>query len=238
MYSMYLRKLFFLAFALATHISASALINVDTLLVPKVTDFELDGAGNNELWNKTNWMQLTQLDSSNLSYDTKFKIVYSDKGIYVLFSGVDKKITSTYAKDFEDLFKADVFEVFFHPQPATPIYLEYEVNALDAELVLMIPNLDHKIMGWVPWKYNDKRKVVKKVQVHQENNEMYKWTAELYFPLNLFEPLQNIEVKKGIYWNANFYRLDYDSGKMIKWSWAPINKSFHEFEKFGVLLFN
>jgi hypothetical protein len=235
---MYLRKLFFLAFALATHISASALINVDTLLVPKVTDFELDGAGNNELWNKTNWMQLTQLDSSNLSYDTKFKIVYSDKGIYVLFSGVDKKITSTYAKDFEDLFKADVFEVFFHPQPATPIYLEYEVNALDAELVLMIPNLDHKIMGWVPWKYNDKRKVVKKVQVHQENNEMYKWTAELYFPLNLFEPLQNIEVKKGIYWNANFYRLDYDSGKMIKWSWAPINKSFHEFEKFGVLLFN
>jgi hypothetical protein len=74
--------------------------------------------------------------------------------------------------------------------------------------------------------------------VHQENNEMYKWTAELYFPLNLFEPLQNIEVKKGIYWNANFYRLDYDSGKMIKWSWAPINKSFHEFEKFGVLLFN
>lgn len=238
MYSIYLRKLFFLAFALAIHINASALINIDTLLVPKVTDFELDGAGNNEQWNKTFWTELIQLDSSNLSYETKFKIVYSEKGIYVLFSGVDKKITSTFTKDFEDLFRADVFEVFFHPQPTTPIYLEYEVNALNAELVLLIPHLDHKMTGWIPWKYNDKRKVVKKVQVHKENNEMYKWTAELYFPLNLFEPLQNIEIKKGIYWNANFYRLDYDSGKMVKWAWAPINKSFHEFEKFGVLLFN
>lgn len=235
---MYFRKLFFLTFALVIQISANALMNEDTLQVPKVIDFELDGAGNNEQWNITNWMQLTQLDSSNLSYASKFKIAYSDNGIYVLFSGIDKKITSTYTKDFEDLFKADVFEVFFHPQPATPIYLEYEVNALDAELVLLIPHLDHKIMGWIPWKYTGKRKVVKKVQVHQENNEMYKWTAELYFPFNLFEPLQNIKVKKGIYWNANFYRLDYDSGKMVKWAWAPINTSFHEFEKFGVLLFN
>jgi len=41
----------------------------------------------------------------------------------------------------------------------------------------------------------------------------------------------------GTTWNANFYRLDYDSGKMIKYSWMPIDHSFHEFEKFKPIKF-
>jgi hypothetical protein len=164
--------------------------------------------------------------------------LYADSGVYVLFSGLDKKITSPYKNDFEDLFRADVFEVFFHPEPSTPIYLEYEINAYNAELVLLVPNLSKKTFGWAPWKYTGKKKVIKKVQVHKQNNEMYKWTAELYFPFKLFIPLQNLDVKKGTCWNANFYRLDYDDTKMIKWAWSPIVKSFHEFEKYGVIQFN
>ena len=147
-------------------------------------------------------------------------------------------MTSTFTKDFDNLFTADVFEVFFHPEPKTPIYLEYEVNALNAELVLLVPHLDKKAMGWTPWHYSGKRKVVKKVQVHQKDNEMYKWTAELFFPMALFGPLQNTDIKKGVCWNANFYRLDYDAGKMIKFAWSPVKASFHEYDKYGVIQFN
>ncbi len=239
---MYRTKLQALIFVTLLGAATSALahsIHVqDTLLVNKVLPFEIDGAGTNASWNTTNWVNLIQLDSSNLQYPSKFKILYTDSGVYVLFSGLDKKITSPYKNDFEDLFRADVFEVFFHPEPSTPIYLEYEINAYNAELVLLVPNLSKKTFGWAPWKYTGKKKVVKKVKVHEQNNEMYKWTAELYFPFKLFIPLQNLDVKKGVCWNANFYRLDYDDTKMVKWAWSPIVKSFHEFEKYGVIQFN
>jgi hypothetical protein len=36
---------------------------------------------------------------------------------------------------------------------------------------------------------------------------------------------------------ANFYRMDYDDGKKTSWDWAPVGPSFHEFQKFGTLLF-
>ncbi len=239
MYRTKLQALIFVTLLGAANSALAHSIHVqDTLLVNKVLPFEIDGAGTNASWNTTNWVNLIQLDSSSLQYPSKFKILYTDSGVYVLFSGLDKKITSPYKNDFEDLFRADVFEVFFHPEPSAPIYLEYEINAYNAELVLLVPNLSKKTFGWAPWKYTGKKKVVKKVKVHEQNNEMYKWTAELYFPFKLFIPLQNLDVKKGVCWNANFYRLDYDDTKMVKWAWSPIIKSFHEFEKYGVIQFN
>jgi hypothetical protein len=33
------------------------------------------------------------------------------------------------------------------------------------------------------------------------------------------------------------YRMDYDGGKRTAWEWAPVGKTFHEFEKFGDLVF-
>jgi hypothetical protein len=38
-------------------------------------------------------------------------------------------------------------------------------------------------------------------------------------------------------WHANFYRLDYDSGSQVKWAWAPVESSFHEFQRFGSIVF-
>lgn len=233
-----MQKTIVLLLLMFMHMTTDAHYNRDTIKIKKVADFELDGVGNQQQWKEANWIELIQLDSCSLPYNTKFKILYSDSGIYVLFSGIDHTITSTYTKDFEDLFRADVYEVFFHPEPKIPVYLEYEVNALNAELVLLIPNINKKTMGWTPWKYTGKRRVVKKVQVHQTDNKMDSWTAELFFPFTLFVPLQNLDIKKGVCWNANFYRLDYDTGKMIKWAWSPVNKSFHEFDKYGVIQFD
>ncbi|MEI6189980.1 MAG: carbohydrate-binding family 9-like protein [Chitinophagia bacterium] len=233
-----MKKLLFLMIGFLIFQNAQAFILRDTIKINKTIDFELDGAGTNKLWEAAQWVSLIQLDSGIRNYDTKFKILYSDAGIYVFFTGNDKKVTSSFTKDFENLYTADVFEVFFHPEPKTPIYLEYEVNALNAELVLLVPHLDTKALGWAPWHYDGKRKVTKKVMVHQVNNEMYKWSAELFFPISLFAPLQNTKLDKGVCWNANFYRLDYDAGKMIKWAWSPVIASFHEFDKYGVIQFN
>jgi hypothetical protein len=92
------------------------------LLVRNCPDFNLTGKGDNNEWTRTEWNYLTKLDTGGKMYTSKFKILYSAKGIYVLFYGDDDKISTQFDKDFEDLFKGDVFEVFFHTDPKTPIY--------------------------------------------------------------------------------------------------------------------
>jgi hypothetical protein len=31
--------------------------------------------------------------------------------------------------------------------------------------------------------------------------------------------------------------MDYDGGKVTGWDWARVGRSFHEYEKFGALVF-
>ncbi len=64
------------------------------------------------------------------------------------------------------------------------------------------------------------------------------WTAEVFFPYTILGLLTNVPPVSGMIWNANFCRLDYDSGYMIKYSWSPaIQKSFHEIDKFQSIKF-
>lgn len=213
----------------------------DTLRVYTTPDFPLNGKGDHANWARTSWNSLHQIDAGVTGYTSQFKILYSPTGIYVLFQGKDKKITTQFAEDFEDLFNGDVFEVFFHPKPTTPLYFEYEINALGKELVLMIPNLKGKQMGWRPWHYEGNRKVLK--QVYVEGGEalpgaaIQSWSAELFFPYTLLLPLENVPPTPGMCWKANFCRLDYDTGRMIKWSWSPVQISFHEFQAYRTIEF-
>src|SRR5438552_7323516 len=135
------------------------------LLVTKCPDFDLTGKGDNNEWAKTQWNYLTKLDEGGKIYTTKFKILYSAKGVYVLFNGDDDKISTQYDKDFDDLFKGDVFEVFFHTDPHTPVYFEYEINQLNKEVVLLIPKINGNAHGWIPWQYEKERTVKKMINV-------------------------------------------------------------------------
>jgi hypothetical protein len=218
-----------------------AVLAQNPLLIHKCQDFAVTGNGDNTEWDKASWNALQKLDDGGQAYQSRFKVLYSPTGIYVLFNGEDNTITSTYDQDFGDLFKADVFEAFMQPDPQLPLYLEYEVNALDKELVLLIPNMNGSTSGWTPWHYEGRRKIVKKVSViggtPAPGAAIRSWSAELFFPYALFSPLSNNPPKSGTIWNANFFRLDYDSGKMIKWAWSPVEKSFHEFRKFRPVKF-
>jgi hypothetical protein len=43
--------------------------------------------------------------------------------------------------------------------------------------------------------------------------------------------------QSGTVWQGNLYRLDYDQSKTAVWSWQKTDKTFHEFKKFGKLVF-
>ena len=56
-------------------------------------------------------------------------------------------------------------------------------------------------------------------------------------PYTLLTGIRNVPPKPGTLWRANFYRMDYDDGKVTQWDWARVGESFHEYVRFGVLIF-
>ncbi len=213
----------------------------EPLLVKKCQDFLITGDGSNQEWDKMAWQELSKLDGGGADYRSRFKICYSSKGIYLLFEGEDQKISTKFDKDFDTLYQGDVFEAFFHPDPKFPLYFEYEINQLEKEIVFLVPNIKGTFYGWIPWKYENGNRVLKKVRVKGGNikpeGSISSWSAELFFPYSLLRPLSNVPPVSGTTWNANFCRLDYDTGKMIKWAWARIVGNFHEFEKYRPIRF-
>lgn len=216
----------------------------DPLIVLKCTDFTINGKGDNAEWAKAKWINLAKLDTGGRNYESKFKILYSSMGIYLLFSGEDDKISTKEYNDFEAIYNGDVFEAFFLPVPKTPVYFEYEINQMRKELVLTLSKMDNQLYSWSPgYPSDENRKPIKKmVDVAggkaEVGGSIRSWTAEVFLPYTILGLLPNVPPRSGTIWNANFCRLDYDSGNMIKYSWTPaIQKSFHEIDKFQSIKF-
>jgi hypothetical protein len=225
------------------------------LQVKSTNDFIVTGDGSSENWKNTDWNILPQLSSktlinagwnippqqgtaSDLQYETSFKILYSNKGIYCLFKCEDSVITATLKEDFLNLFNEDVVEVFLRPDATMPIYFEYELSPLNFELPILIVNYKGKASGWRPFQYSSERKVIHAVRIQNKNpaNNRFTWTAELYIPFALLEAMGNVPAKKGTRWRANFYRIDYDRNPVYS-GWQLTRQSFHDPEKFGILEF-
>lgn len=213
----------------------------EKLIVKQCEDFQLNGKGENSQWDKAEWTIMSIRDEVEDQYETKFKMLYSETGIYVLAYCEDKIISTDYKTDQGDMWQGDVFEVFLHTDTSIPLYFEYEINPLNAELVLLVPNRDDDFFGWIPWHYEGDRKVKKAVHVldgkAESGAKISRWTAEMFFPYALFKGLKNTPPTPGMEWKGNFYRMDYDTGKCIKWSWAPVEASFHEYKKFWPIIF-
>ncbi len=210
-------------------------------LVRGTDDFEVTGDGSNAAWGKTEWIALRRRQPEGAPYDTRFKILYSKTGLYVLMDGTDRKLTTTGRADFENLWEEDVYEAFFWPDESEPLYFEYEISPLGFELPILVPNNGGAFMGWRPWHYEKGRKVRKATAAlggkREAGASVESWRAEFFIPYELLKGLKNIPPAPGRRWRANFYRMDYDGGARTQWDWAPVGPSFHEYRKFGVLLF-
>ena len=121
------------------------------------------------------------------------------------------------------------------------MYFEYEISPLGFELPILVPNFDGKFLGWRPWHYEGPRKTRKATAVFggpkQSEATVTGWRAEIFMPYELLKPLANVPPKPGTRWRANFYRMDYDGGRHTSWDLFPVGPGFHEFRKFGTLVF-
>jgi len=214
----------------------------NTLSIKSCQDFDINGLGTNESWASADWIELNPLGEPNEGYTTKFKIRYSESGIYLLAHCEDTKISTEFTTDQSDVWEGDVFEAFFQPDEKNPLYFEYEINPLGTELALLVPNNDGDFMGWAPWHYEGERKIKKAVTVEggkqNAGAEITSWTAEVFIPFQLMKGLNNTPPKSGTQWKGNFYRMDYDTGERKAWAWCPIETNFHQYEKYGTLVFD
>ncbi len=213
-----------------------------SLTVRPADDFEVTGDGANPAWQKAEWTPLRRRQADGLPYESRFKLLYSSTGLYVLMDGTDRTLTATMAEDFMDLWHEDVFEVFLWTDERYPVYFEYEISPLNRELAILVPNFGGHFLGWRPWHYEKGRVVRKATSVtggrRESNAAIQGWRAEFFFPYALLDPLQNVPPKPGTRWRANFYRMDYDNGaRPTQCDWARVGQTFHEYQKFGELTF-
>jgi predicted TIM-barrel fold metal-dependent hydrolase len=229
-------------FAAAAKGPGASSARAPTLKVPRTADFAVTGDGANQAWEKAEWTAMNRRGRvAGADLKTRFKVLYSERGLYVLMDGEDAKISATIKEDFLDLWKEDVFEFFLWPDERQSLYFEYEISPLGVELPILIPNIDDKFLGWRPWHYEGDRKVQKATSVTGGAKEsgagVKSWRAEVFVPFDLLKPLANVPPKSGSKWRANFYRMDYDQPQPWAWDWAPVGPSFHEYKKFGTLEF-
>jgi hypothetical protein len=213
-----------------------------TLSGKPAQDFDVTGTGEDANWRKTDWTVLRRRQADGHPYDTRFKMLYSPTGLYFLMDGTDRTLTASMNEDFMDLWNEDVFEVFLWTDERYPVYFEYEISPLNHELPIIIPNFGGQFLGWRPWHYERNRLTRKSTSVtggpKTSNASIQGWRAEFFIPYALLKPLQNVPPKPGTHWRANFYRMDHDEGKRTQWEWARVGDSFHEYEKFGEIVFD
>lgn len=211
------------------------------LKINSTPDFELTGDGSAAHWATAEWVTIPQRKIFGPPQSTQIKILYSPNGIYFLFKCEDQRLTATMAEDFLDLWNEDVVEVFLWTDESFPAYFEYELSPLNHELPILVPNNKGDFWGWRPWHYEGSRLTRHMTSVQggekQSGAAIAGWMAEFYIPYALLKPLGNVPPQSGTKWRANFYRCDYDSGQMATWEWQAIEFRFHEYDKFGTLIF-
>lgn len=225
----------------ATGADAPAATALPEVTVRRCDDFEVTGKGDAPAWQRAEWVSMNVRPKSAHNDATRFKVLYSGTGLYVLFDADDRQLTASKAEDYLDLWTEDVFECFLWTDEKHPIYFEYEISPLGFELPILVPNFDGRFLGWRPWMYAGDRKTRKATSTRGGDRApkaaVEGWTAEVFIPYELLKPLSNVPPKSGTRWRANFYRMDYDGGKQGSWDWARVGDSFHDYQHFGRLHF-
>lgn len=212
----------------------------NTLIIRKTSDFKISGDGSAKEWEQTKWVKIPQRTTAGENLLTKVKTLYSKDGLYFLFHCEDKILFSTMEADFLDLWNEDVIEVFLWPDEDDPAYFEYEISPLNYELPLLIYNDEGTLISWQPFHYDGERKThhATTVQGGEKKSKatVDSWTAEFFIPFKAMRPLRNVPPQSGTKWKGNLYRIDYDTGEEL-WSWQLTSGNFHEYKKFGTLIF-
>lgn len=202
----------------------------------------IHGDGRARMWRRMAWRPLSPVGQGPATaYATRFKACYSATALYVLCDCEDRRLTCTNLPDGGDLFREDVIELFIWPDTAHPLYFEYEISPLGAELAILVPNRRGTFIGWQPWHYENTRVTRRATSVRggpkRPGARVSGWTVEFCIPFDLLVGVCD-PPRPGDTWRANVYRIDYDTPAVRRWAWCTrTGENFHDFRNFGRFTF-
>ena len=208
----------------------------------------LDGA-----WNGPAWQQAAPLDirnfhaqSSDHHPQVQARVLYDDRGLYLIFHVKDRYVLSTHTKYQDSVCEGSCVEFFVQPKPDKG-YFNFEINAGGTLLLTYLEVSDRKTGAnrrttEVPWDTAKQVAIYHSLPstVAPERTESTEWCIEYFVPFSLFEPwVGPLGTIAGQSWRANFYKCA-DKSSHPHWaSWAPLGEqlSFHLPYYFGTLTF-
>ncbi|MHC4871864.1 MAG: carbohydrate-binding family 9-like protein [Planctomycetota bacterium] len=200
---------------------------------------KLDGKPDDLVWKSAQEIKLNNFRfDSTWHPDAGSKIIYDDKGLYVLFRVKDKYIRCIADTYQGRTCKDSCVEFFFEPG-ANKGYFNFEINCGGTMLFgyrkpggkyKLIPEKDAvniKIAASMP-------RIIKK-EIEKETE----WYIELYIPFKSLQKFINFKIPTtGDKWRANLYNIATETSHPRWYSWGRLRGiNFHEVEGFQVLVF-
>lgn len=223
----------------------------------------IDGKLDDEAWAKAEWTSYFQDIEGNLKpkpyYDTRAKMLWDDKYLYVAAELKDPHVWATLTKRDEIVFFDNDFEIFINPSNNTHSYFEVEINALNNifDLFLAKPyrNGGSALFSWdAPGMLHA---VDIKGTLNNPNDTDEGWTVEFAIPFSAISMGNHVNVPKdGEIWRINYSRVQWDTdivdGKYVKrkdangkglpennWVWSAQGMiDMHRPERWGYLQFS
>jgi hypothetical protein len=204
----------------------------------------------NSDWNSKAWKSARNLRISNFMGErpshfpeTKVKLLYDNRNIYVIFSVSDKYVKAVAKETNGKVWMDSCVEFFFSPGGDTERgYFNFEANCKG--VFLFQYHLDNgQISGFVIREDCEEVKISHslKQNVEQEFAEPLEWRLEYSIPFTTLKKYMKVdEPGPGVCWRANFYKCA-DKTSHPHWlTWAPVDypqPKFHLPEFFGKLVF-
>lgn len=184
--------------------------------------------------------------SSGHRPDTRFRAMYTDGGLHLIFRVRDRYVRAT-REDLHAMVCRDACVEFFAQPRADRGYLNFEVNCIGTLHASFVEDPTRTPDGLAK-ATRLPRRLAEQIPIHHslsgvvypEVPDDLAWTIEYFVPFAVFEEyLGALGPVAGMRWRGNFYKCAEDNSHPHWASWAPIGDrlNFHTPEHFAPLVF-
>ena len=193
------------------------------------------------------WSQAARISWGPSPYETVFRALWDDDGLYLRFDATDPYPWHTMTQRDDELWEEEVVEIFIDPDRSGHDYYELEISPANVVCDLRMASPWPDKVGHVDWNLAGVE-----TRVHPRKDAAGKttgWTATAFLPWSGFRPLPSsrgvaLPPKPGDAWGFNVFRIERPGGPgnpqkdavLAAWS-SPSVPSFHDPKAFRSLVF-
>ncbi|WP_340113688.1 carbohydrate-binding family 9-like protein [Maribellus mangrovi] len=199
----------------------------------------VDGKPLEKSWQKARWsdkfVDIEGADKPRPTYSTRFKMLWDQQSLFVYAELEEPHIWAYYDTNDMIVFHENDFEIFLDPTRDTHNYYEFEINAQNVILDLVM-NKAYRSDGTfnLHWNAEGFRSAVHLEGTLNDPSDMdTKWCVEMQIPFSsLSTNDEYVQPQDGSLWKINFSRVQWQTevknGKYVKKKDPETGKNLHE----------